>query len=192
MATDSIALASSLLERSLNRIGIFSLHASGIAYDGRGVLLIGPNGSGKTTTAVYSCMKHPEVNYITGNRAFLDPNNLEILEGIDKFSVRNNNLLDELRPFVSVPEQKGRTYLHSEQVGINRANFPVKIKAIMVLTGRGIPLFTHSPKKNSENELVSLYDAVEMFGERRQVMFGSVAPYPEILDIGLRRICLSL
>ena len=64
IATDAILAASKFLELELNKNSTFSAHAAGICTAEECVLFIGHSGSGKTTTAIASCIANSNMSFV--------------------------------------------------------------------------------------------------------------------------------
>jgi hypothetical protein len=71
--------------------GHLALHASAIAWRGRGLAFLGPRRAGKTTTLL-ACLQVPGASLITNDRLYLDPERLTITGMPTVLSVREGTL----------------------------------------------------------------------------------------------------
>jgi hypothetical protein len=83
-------LASRLIEIENQEKNMFTLHSSAVEKDGKGIVLMGSSGSGKTTTAVDLCLNHG-YNLISGDLSLLryDGNRFELLDGVKDLHLRS-------------------------------------------------------------------------------------------------------
>ncbi len=201
LVVDSVFLVSKLLEKALNKKGIFSLHASGLSYGENGVLIVGPTGSGKTTTAVFTCLQDKTIGHVSGNRVFLDSNSHEIIYGIDRFSLRKTSILNEFKRF-HVAKRVGlntnniakgqlahadKVSLTSAYLGIKRAKFPLKLERIIIIQKMDNELVTFDARKGGNTELLTVYSALTEFSERVPcMMVGPKILFPEVFGEQLK------
>jgi hypothetical protein len=202
VTTDTLITASRLIEVQLNKRGIFCMNAGAVSYGDQAVLLLGPYGAGKTSTAVRLCLGNNKIHYITGNRIFLDSKNNEILGGMDSCSLRLSSIAGE---FVDVAEklpeqlgidtglmdasqfiQTGRYSFNSAQIGLTRATFPVKVKAIALITKMDRAFLSFYPAPGGPSEILQLHGALCEYSEKGYVMLGPRLFFPDIFSKDLK------
>lgn len=83
-------LASRLIELENQEKNMFTLHSSAVEKDGKGIVLMGSSGSGKTTSAVDLCLNHG-YNLVSGDLTLLgyNGNNFELIDGVKDLHLRS-------------------------------------------------------------------------------------------------------
>ncbi len=197
IVSDTLLIASRLLEKALNQNGIFSMHASGVSYNGKAVLILGPYGSGKTTTAFNACMKNYTIRYVTGNRPFLKTSTNEILYGMNSHaSLQRSSLVSELGirsdalasmhinkgddPSVTI--QSSRVVIDPSAFGVQISSFPLDLEALVMVRKSHRDLVSYEPGTISEREIMAIYYALCEYSESIYVMFGPRLIFPNILS----------
>lgn len=99
----SHALFTVALVECLKRRGRFSLHAAGLALDGRGLLVAGTSGSGKSTTAL--ALLRAGFGFLADDTLFLRPGPLTVLGFADEIDVTGQTiaLFPELSALAEAP-----------------------------------------------------------------------------------------
>jgi ABC-type cobalamin/Fe3+-siderophores transport system ATPase subunit len=92
LTMDGVMLSSMYLEKILNNLGMYSLHSSAVTKDGKGILLIGNSGAGKTTVA-HSLSKNAGYTMISGDRTVVSDD--RIIGGTEVHKFRKGTLAHE-------------------------------------------------------------------------------------------------
>ena len=202
IAKDAAEVTSRYLESVLNENGIFSIHASGVAYKDRALLFIGDNGAGKTTTGLYSFLSDHELAFLGGNRIFLNQK-LMTIGGVDSISIRASSLADEFCGFKEVKnylEKKGRVIkfpnekvlLAPDELRPNRGiRYPLRLAGIVyVKKFHSKPHFMKFNKHKYFEKMQLqevIYSALSGFNEHSPLMLvGAKLPYPDMFDYDLK------
>ncbi len=202
IVTDTLIIASRLLEKVLNEHGVFTMHAASVSYDGRAVLLLGPYGGGKTTAAVHLCLKDHTIGYVTGGRVFLDAGSGNVLYGMDTISMRTGSVINEFRAVdADLPRKLGldpqrippsqyvdasRIYFGSSKLGLNRANFPLSVGAIALIRKFEGNFVMFKPEHAGSPEILALHAALCEYSEKGYVMLGPRLHFPDIFTQELK------
>lgn len=195
LVKDTILLLSKVLEYNLNKVGIFSLHASSVAYGSEGIAIIGQSGAGKTTSAVRACMIDKGISFVSGNRVFIDGKS--IIAGTSLMQLRRGSLELELG-IKDKPEVK-ETSFQNRKVSIDPENldissvqhYPVRIKKLISLKKLDTELKVSQMNLkdyNRFNEAFSwLYDAASKYSDYfPNIILGPKIPYPDMFGSELR------
>lgn len=202
IVTDTLIIASRLMEKALNELGIFSIAASSVSYDKGAVLLLGPYGSGKTTTAVYLCLKDPMIGYVSGNRIFIDQRSGTVVYGMDSVSMKAGSVIHEFPALgVNLPRgldldprnidpsrlvQTSKITSSSSKLGLTRADFPLKLKAIALMRKLDSDFVMFEPEKIGDSEILFMYSAICEYSESRYVIIGQRLLFPDIFTQELK------
>jgi len=195
MVADALLIASRLVEKALNQNNIFSMHASSISYEGKAVLLVGAYGSGKTTTAINLCMNDKTIGYVTGNRPFLQNSSNKVLYGMGHISVSTSSLVEELHikrdtlekigfnqksstPYQAI--QASRTHFDASVLDITRADFPLDLKAVILIRKSHRDFVSFMPDVAGEQEVRVLHSALREYSEKNYVLMGPKIILPDI------------
>ena len=192
LAIDTILAISKFVERKMNEAGIFSMHSSGIAFGKYGGIVIGDAGSGKTISAIKSCLLNREFRIISGNRVVVQGSN--IVGGAPLLRPRVGPLISlpkvgELVKSGNIWERDSKITVMPEELGVKRqTSYPVKLKAIFkvkVLDGK---LKVKESVENSAENFEKLYSCLSEFSDRFPVAaYGPRIPYPEMFGLKLRK-----
>ncbi len=196
LSIDTILSISKFLEKDLNNRGIFSIHAAGIALKDRGCLIIGETGSGKTTTAIKSCIDGREFGIISGNRIFLNKN--RIIGGAKFLRVRVGSLISELNfrknkllrilGTGSLESMNGKITTTPRELGINEFRRK-SAKLVAIFKVKKLPgKFSASISRGESIEkFESIYKALSEFSDYfPDIMYSARLPYPDIFGQKLR------
>jgi hypothetical protein len=101
-------LTLSLIEQ-LKRRGLFSLHAAGVARQGRALLVVGTSGAGKTTLSL--ALVRAGFDFLSDDMLFLDPdgNPPRVHAFPDEVDITQHTaeFFPELRPLADTPRRRG-------------------------------------------------------------------------------------
>ena len=189
LGRDTILLLSKFLELRLNETDTFSLHASAVSSSNRAIAIVGPNGSGKTTSAVYSCLLDNGIELVSGNRLFV--NGVNIVGGTSGIRLRAGSLESEFKlgSYIS-PDTLGfhdrKVSLTSENVGIRvNVDYPVKLTKIILVKKLEKELSVKKLDMANETQLneafLSIHNSASEFSDSfPNFVLGSKIPYPDI------------
>jgi hypothetical protein len=193
---DIILLISKFLEQKLNKKDIFSLHASAVSSSNMGIAMVGPNGSGKTTSAIYSCLVNKNIKFVSGNRLFID--GINIVSGTRGIRLRAGSLKSEFKlDNYILPDilefQDKKVSVIAEDLGINaNLNYPIRlIKIILVkklekeLTVKKLDMSNNA--QLNEAFLILHNSASEFNDNFPNFVLGSKIPYPNMFTDEHRR-----
>lgn len=195
IVADALLITSRLLEKTLNQNGIFTLHASGVSYNGKAILLLGSYGSGKTTTALNICINDKEIGYITGNRPYIQMGDNKVVYGMGHVSLGTSSLVEELHigndylkkigfdPSHQTPYQAihaSRTYFDYSVLDITRATFPLDLKAVILIKKSPRELVSFKLDAAGDKEKRAIYSALREYSEKNYVMIGPKLILPDI------------
>ncbi len=196
MTRDAELLVSKLLERELNNMGIFSLHASGVAYNGKGVLILGPSGAGKSTTAIAACLQDNKAKFISGNRVFMMGDNA--IGGSATTRLRVGSIIMELgmngNGAISNPKMyDSKVSLNPEEIGVSLNEvYPVKIETLVIVKKLdktfSVDKNLDISNDNKKNDAFLLFweSATEFSETFPNLALGPKIPYPDIFNQELR------
>ncbi len=198
IAFDAINILSKFFEKDINKKGIFSIHGASITNNNKGILLLGDNGSGKTTSAIMVCLKNPEIKLISGNRIFLNSDN--IIGGVNIINLRYGSIKSEFSSFDQVTiinsqikkvyNWEKRLFVNPEDLKITvNKKYPVKLTAIIFIKKLPKPL-TILKVEDKYTYLHELYESISRWGDRNPYTFGSMIHLPEIFSYRLKSIRL--
>lgn len=190
---DAIFAVSKLLEVNLNKAGIFSMHAAALQYKGRGALLLGDSGAGKTTTAINTAIKNKDVELIGGSRIIIQDG--MILGSAGKIRVRKGSIISEFGRQELVSGKRFEKMNLDEMVAFTPKEFglgdPIvqKIKIKELIFVKKIPVDTvHVWNLDKEDIFLRLYDALSFYSERLPaVILYKKTPYPDLFGDHLRK-----
>ncbi|MCW6161011.1 MAG: hypothetical protein LVQ97_02395 [Candidatus Micrarchaeales archaeon] len=200
---DAVLITSRLIEMKLNKKGIFSIHGSAVSYGDECVLIIGPSGAGKTTTAVYTCMLDKELAYAAGNRIFVDSKDMRVIGGVKKSSLRLGSIRNEFNEFQNLQTkesiksgnldtdsavQVNRISVWPSQLGICESGYPLRVKAVIILRKMDSNLCVLEKKGKTDSELLAFYTALSEYSERMPaILMSALIPYPDEVSYTLKK-----
>jgi hypothetical protein len=125
----------------LKRLGMFSIHASGVCREGKGLLLAGASGSGKTTLAV--ALLRAGFGFLGDDMLFLrsDPDGIRALSFPDETDVtpQTFRMFPELREGAASRAAPGREKLAVRAETIYRAAIAEECEATFLVFPRVVP-----------------------------------------------------
>jgi len=141
-----------MLEAQLHRHGFVTLHAAALARDGRAVVLLGPAGAGKTTTAIRLCREHG--CELTGNDVVVvgGRESLSVVAGTAHLRLRHSSiarvlpeLLGLFPPVVTDP-WRTKIDVSPDRIGVPAAQKPAEVAAVVFIhVDNGYPNLVAGP-----------------------------------------------
>ena len=199
LVRDTVLLMSKILERELNRRDIFSLHASGVSANGKAIAIIGPGGSGKTTSAVYTCMLDRTICFVSGNRIFV--RGTDVIDGASGVRLRAGSLGQELGLSSPALEEIGfydaKVSLTPAEIGIvTTPSYPLKLTKIIVVRKFERELTVEKLNMANEEQMndafLNLYNCASEFSENfPSFILGPKIPYPNVFTTKLKEARIS-
>ncbi|MGV8041468.1 MAG: hypothetical protein AB2L07_15880 [Thermoanaerobaculaceae bacterium] len=125
-------LIEQIIERVRQRLGVYTLHASSISLDGKGVVFLADNWHGKTSTALYLALCGPS-RVVANNRTLLQ--GTQIVGGSQLFDVKesfwqyNPELVERLGSVVAGVGTDRQSFSWPE---LCISDFPVPLAAIVL------------------------------------------------------------
>ena len=189
LSKDTILLVSKFLEQKLNETDTFSLHASAVLSGNRGIAIVGPNGSGKTTSAIYSCFVDKNIEFVSGNRLFI--NKVNIVSSTHGIRLRAGSLESEFKlgsyilPDTSAFQDR-KVSLVAENLGIKvNVDYPIKLTKIVLVKklekGLSVKRLDMSDETQSNEAFLIIYNSASEFSDNfPNVVLGSKIPYPNM------------
>ncbi len=113
-----------------------SFHSSAIAKNERGILLVGPAGSGKTGTMLHMAL-HRDYSFLSNNRTIVDTKTPSIIAGTSHISIRKEDLF-RYQNIIQSPTQyttvTGFQIMTPQEIGIKQTiGFPQPLAAIILI-----------------------------------------------------------
>jgi hypothetical protein len=187
-------LLNSAVTVALNLRGIPCLHASGVVVNGRGALLLGPSGTGKSTTAGALMAAGNEL--LTDDIAALDlrPDQVWVHPGhprlrlLSESAAALNESFDLLPPVWTNPWLTPKRYLDASAGAGGRRQEPARLGVIYVLAPRdgeaGAPAITPVPPREAVRWLLGYaYGGVWLDTQRLGRLFRSLARVTELVPV---------
>ena len=192
LGRDAADIASRLMEKAMNKVGIFSVHGACVSFGRDAILLVGESGSGKTTAALNMCIKDHDISFVTGNRTLTSGNS--VVGGVLSVNVRIGSIIGELKGLISeeverkllVPGRswEDRIYLPPESLNIKiNGNYPLNLTAIAVVKKLPNNLSAEFCDVGDRNAIYQLYDDVSRWADRKPYAAGSLMHYPELFNL---------
>lgn len=187
-------LLNSAVTVALHLRGTPCLHASGVVVNGRGALLLGPSGTGKSTTAAALVAAGSEL--LTDDIAALDlrPHRVLVQPGHPRLrlladsAAAVNECFDRLSPVWTDPSFSTKRYLDASGGAGGRRQGPAELGVVYVLTPRdvaqGEPAITPlAPREALRWLLGYTYGGGWLDAQRRASLFQSLARVTERVPV---------
>lgn len=154
-----------LIESQLQEQGYITCHAACVVIEGQGVLLLGPNGSGKTSTVLELCRNYGAK--LMGNNSCIIglDNSLKTIEGTKSLTLRYSSVDQnhpELTHLFSIDEEKDpwrkKISVAAEEIGIQTQEEPVNVESAYLLHVDNTLLQLYKDKASSLDDKLYLYD----------------------------------
>lgn len=153
-----------LIESQLQEQGYLTCHAACVEIEGHGVLLLGPNGSGKTSAVLELCQEYGAK--LMGNNSCvigLD-NSLKTVEGTKPLTLRYSSILQD-HPELSYlfsPDEKDpwtkKVSVAPQEIGIKTREEPINVESAYLLhVDNGLPKLYRAKTSELDDKLY-LYD----------------------------------
>ncbi len=192
LGKDAADIASRLLEREMNKAGIFSMHGACVNFGSDAMLLVGDSGSGKTTVALNMCIADHDISFVTGNRALVSGNS--VVGGVLSVNVRIGSIAGELRGLMpegtkhefltSGRNWEDRIYLPPESLNIKiNGVYPLKLAVIAVVKKLPNNLSVEFRGPDDNEVVYQLYDDISRWADRKPYAAGSLMHYPELFTL---------
>jgi len=192
MAIDAAFLVSRFLEVELNKRNSFSLFASGIAHGNKGLIFIGGDGAGKTTSAAMACIRDRDVKLISGDRIVIQGKS--IIGGTTRLNFRIGTILTEfkgldegiiknLRRNVALEKQQfeEKIFVDPENLGIKvNSMYPIELVGILAPKKLDRELYIKETEMSGTPEFLRVLSSITWFGNNMPyVVAGGRIPYPD-------------
>jgi hypothetical protein len=166
----------------------------------KAVVIIGPGGSGKTTSAVYTCMLDKTICFMSGNRIFVQ--GTKVVSGVSGVRLRAGSLKLELGlRGPSVPSHLGfydtKVSLTPEEIGLsNNPKYPIKLGKIIIAKKFEKAITVQKLNTSNEDQMneafLNLYSSTSEFSENfPNFLLGPKIPYPDLFTNRLRTARIS-
>ena len=153
-----------LIESQLQEQGHLTCHAACVVVEGQGVLLLGPNGSGKTSAVLELCRKYGAK--LMGNNSCIIglDNALRTVEGTKSLILRYSSIVQdhpELTHLFNADEKdpwRKKISVAPEEIGIQTQEEPVSVESAYLLHVDNTLLELYRDKANALDDKLYLYD----------------------------------
>lgn len=159
------SLAYPLLESQLQAGGHLTCHAACVQVEDQGILLLGPNGSGKTSVVLDLC-KNYGGRLVGNNTCIIGLNNqtLETVKGTKPITLRQASVLQNMPDLNYLfPEKSGdpwteKVSVKPEDIGIDTVAEPVVVNSAYLLHVDNTLLDLYQSRANKLDDKLYLYD----------------------------------
>lgn len=158
------SLAYPLIESQLQEQGYLTCHAACVVIEGHGVLLVGPNGSGKTSVVLELCQKY-DAKLMGNNSCIIGlDNSLRTVEGTKSLTLRYSSVVQNHPEFIDLftadekdPWRK-KISVAPEEIGIKTQEEPVVIESAYLLHVDNTLSELYKDKSSALDDKLYLYD----------------------------------
>lgn len=153
-----------LIETQLQEQGYLTCHAACVEVEGNGVLLLGPNGSGKTSAVLELC-KNYDSKLVGNNSCIIGlDNSVRTVEGTKPLTLRYSSIIQDHPELSSkFPLDAGDPWtkkisVSPEEIGIETRNTPINIDSAYLLHVDNTLTTLYRQRANSLDDRLYLYD----------------------------------
>ncbi len=184
LINDTLMVASRLSDELLIKDKVYPIHSSCVAKNESAVLLIGSSSTGKTTTALKTCIDDNEISFYSGDKTLLEDN--FVVGGTKRVHVRKGSVLFELPYLKSYFEVEDNDkvwdeYIHlrASSIGLQEDSEKKYIEAIVIpkKVSSGLKI----KKLNKDESFLRIHENMTHFLYYPHVLKGQKAPITQFL-----------
>ncbi|MCL4418011.1 MAG: hypothetical protein M1308_00160 [Actinobacteria bacterium] len=153
-----------LVESQLQNEGYLTCHAACVVLEDKGILLLGPNGSGKTSVVLELCKKY-EAKLSGNNQCIIGmDNSLRVADGTKPITLRYSSVNQDHPEYVGLFEKddkdpwRKKISVNPEEIGISTHRGPVNISSAYLLHVDNTLTDLYKDKANALDDKLYLYD----------------------------------